>query len=157
MKNKEVKLKEITKLAPRIWTRSADWYKHSFSSLNAGCEYTLEAIPTLYKQTVERELKGRFSQNELMLIMDSENGRILTPAFAGQGIVIQVQDSIALDQLDKKWEIDGKVLVNKLAELTIFQAACLEIWAEAFWKIILVNGKSNIEKYAEEMAKEEEK
>ena len=149
-------MKEITKLAPRIATKAADWYKQTFTSLNAGAEFTLEAIPTLYKQTVERELKGKFSKNELMLILDSENARILTPAFAGQGIVIQVQDSIALDQLDAKWGIDKEQLNEKLGSLTIFQAACLEIWTQAFWKIILEKGEEKIEKYAQEMAKEEE-
>ena len=151
MKNKEVKLKEITKLAPRIWTRSADWYKQTFTSLNAGVEFTLQAVPVLYRISIERELKGKFSKNELMLILDIGNGSILTPAFSGQAIGIQVQDSIALDKIDGKWKINGDKLIEKLANLTIFQAACLEIWASAFWER---HESLNIEKYVKEMAGE---
>ena len=146
-----MKNKEITKLAPRIWTRSADWYKQTFTSLNAGAEFTLEAIPTLCKQTVERELKGKFSQNELMLILEAGNGTMPAAAFAGQGINIQVQDGIALDKIDGKWKINGDKLIEKLANLTIFQAACLEIWASAFWER---HESLNIQKYVEEMAGE---
>ena len=144
-------IKEITKLAPRIWTRSADWYKNQFTTLNAGAEYTLEAIPQIYRLTMAYELKGRFSHGELMLMIDVNNGLYLTPGIAGQHIKVQVSDGIALDHLDEKWKIDGDGLNKKVSELSIFQCFCLEIWVASFWK----NHESlDIQKYAQEMAGE---
>lgn len=68
-----------------------------------------------------------------MLIVDVFNATALTPMMAGQQIDINVADGIALDHLDKKWEIDGAALNAKIASLTIYEAACLEIWANGFW------------------------
>lgn len=140
--------KEITKLAPRIATKSADWYKQNFTTLNAGAEYTLESIPQIYRLTMAYELKGRFSRGELMLMIDVNNGLILTSGIAGQHMQAQVSDGIALDRLDEKWEIDGDLLNQKVAGLTIFQCFCLEIWIAAFWER---HETIDIEKYVGEM------
>jgi len=121
-----------TSTAPRIGDKSAEWYPSVFSSLNAGLEYAADAWPVLYRQTMFN-LKGRFTRGELMLIIDVFNSTALTSILAGQQIDIQVADGIALDELDKKWEIDGNALNRKIAELGMFEAACLEIWANGFW------------------------
>jgi hypothetical protein len=121
-----------TSTAPRIGDRSADFYPSIFPSLNGGLEYVADTFPALYRNTLEH-LRRNFSPGELMLMIDVFNATALTPQLAGQHLVLQVHDGIKLDRLDHKWEIDGKELINKLAELTIFESACLEIWANGFW------------------------
>jgi hypothetical protein len=138
----------ITKTAPRITDKSAEWYKQSFPSVNAGLEYILDAFPALYQHTIHN-LKDRFSRGELMLMIDVNNGLILTPRIAGQHLDAQVSDGIALDKLDEKWEIDGDVLNGKIAALTIFEAACLELWVQAFWER---HEDLDIEEYVKEVA-----
>jgi hypothetical protein len=123
----------ITKTAPRIMDKSAEWYRQSFSSLNGGLEYVIDSFPQLYRLTLH-SLKGRFSRGELMLILDVNNGLWLTAQHAGQHLSAQVADGISLDELDKKWEIDGSDLNAKVGALTIFESACMEIWTKAFWE-----------------------
>jgi hypothetical protein len=118
--------------APRIGEQSAKFYPSVFSSLNAGQEYTADAFPVLYRRTLH-DLRGTFSRGELMLMIDVFNATALMPALAGQHIGATVADGIDLDHLDQKWEIDGAALNTKIAALSIFQAACLEIWANGFW------------------------
>ena len=118
--------------APRIGEQSAKWYTTVFSSLNSGLTYCADAFPVLYRQTIFN-LRGRFSHGELMLLIDVFNSTALTSMLAGQQIDIQVADGINLDALDKKWEIDGDALNRKIAALGMFEAACLEIWANGFW------------------------
>lgn len=120
----------ITKTAPRISNKSADWHKQTFSSVNAGLEYILDATPQLYRLTLHA-LKGRFSRGELMLIIDALSGTMLTAGLAGQHLAIDVSDAIALDHLDTKWSVDGDALKTKIAALTIYEASCLELWAQA--------------------------
>jgi len=55
-------------------------------------------------------------------MIDVFNSTMLTPMLAGQQLDIQVADGIALDALDKKWEIDGAALNAKIAGLPIFAA-----------------------------------
>jgi hypothetical protein len=123
----------ITKTAPRISDKSADLYRQLFGNPNAGMEYIGDAFPSLYRYTLNA-LKGRFSRGELMLMIDVNNGLWLTPLMAGQHMTAQVSDGIALDGLDEKWKIEGAALNRKVAAMTIFEAACLELWVQAFWK-----------------------
>jgi len=118
--------------APRIEGKSAEWYPSVFSSLNGGLEYCADAIPMLYRHTLEH-LRREFSRGELMCMIDVFNSTALNPVLAGQQLDIQVADGITLDSLDAKWAIDGNALNLKIAGLTIFEAACLEIWANGFW------------------------
>jgi hypothetical protein len=122
----------MKKIGPNISDAAAEWYPSLFSNLHAGATYILEALPRLYQRTLY-EMKGVFSEGELSLMIDVMNGTMLTPQLAGQQIGANVSDGIALDHLDKKWEIDGKALNEKLAGLSPFQLACLEIRASGFW------------------------
>jgi hypothetical protein len=133
----------ITKTAPRISDKSAEFYRGTFGNLNQGLEYTLDVFPALYRYTLNA-LKGRFSRGELMLMIDVCNGLWLTPRMAGQHMDAQVSDGIALDHLDERWEINGQELNKKIGGLTIFETACLEIWVQAFWK---QDEHSNLEEY----------
>jgi len=120
-------------LGPRVTETAADWYKTSFGSHNAGAEYVLAAFPALYARTI-KEAKAFFSPNEKKLIIDVANGMMLNPAMAGQHIVASCTDSMDLDGTDEKWQIDRVFMVSKLSQLSLFERACLEIWAQAFWE-----------------------
>lgn len=133
----------ITKTAPRISDKSAALYKSIFGNTNAGMEYIGDAFPALYRHAID-DLRGKFTRGELMLMIDVCNGLWLTPMMAGQHMISQVSDGIALDGLDEKWEVDGKELNKKIADLTIFEAACLELWVQAFWQ---QDEHGNIEEY----------
>lgn len=122
----------ITKTSPRISDRSAELYKLLCGNPNAGMEYIGDAFSALYRHTLD-DMRGKFSREELMLMIDACNGLWLTPMMAGQHMGAQVSDGIALDALDEKWEIDGTALNAKVAALTIFETACLELWVQAFW------------------------
>ncbi len=131
------KLRQTTKkgfipTAPRVSEQAAKFYPSIFSSLNGGLEYMIESSPALYRRTLHN-MKGRFEKGELSRLIDVFNATMLTPQMAGQHLAAQVSDGIALDRLDQKWGIDGNALNNKIASLTVFEAACLEIWANGFW------------------------
>lgn len=134
-------MKKDKKTSPRLTDSTAEFFTGTFSSLNAGAEYVLQGFPALYKHTL-RELKGKFTDGELKLMIDVFNSTALTPIMAGQQLDLQVLDGMELDGLDQKWEVDKAELMAKVNALTIFQAACLEIWANGFW----CAEKSDVEK-----------
>lgn len=76
-------------------------------------------------------------ENEINLIHDSLRGAWYEPTMElgveGQQLVRDVEDSIVLDKLDVKWEVDGKKLIEKLKELS--KEECFEIieGAYTFW------------------------
>jgi len=75
-----------------------------------------------------------FEENELSLIIDVYNAHLLTPELAGQTIRSECEDGIKLNRLDEKWKIsDVENFLLRIAKLSHFEAACLEIWANAFW------------------------
>jgi len=119
-------------IAPRISDRSAEFYPQIFSSLHFGTTYTLDAFPALYQRTLH-DLRGKFGQGELSLLIDVFNSTMLTPQLAGQHLYLQAQDGMELDGLDEKWAVDREAFLKKLDALPVFAAACLEIWANGFW------------------------
>ena len=79
-------------------------------------------------------MKGLFTANELSLFIDTHNGLMLSALHYGSNtLAIGTSDSIALDDMDEKWQIDGLALIEKIHGLTPMQALCLEIWASGFW------------------------
>jgi outer membrane scaffolding protein for murein synthesis (MipA/OmpV family) len=120
-------------IGPRISIGAKGFYKERFSSLNAGAEYALEAFPVLYRRTLA-DLAGRFTAGELSVMLDVANGLALTPGIAGQHLVMECVDAMALDGLDSKWRVVTKDFLEKLQALSLFQCACLEVWARAYWE-----------------------
>lgn len=123
----------MPQLGPRISKNTSDWLEKNFSSRNAGAEFLLDAFPTLYQRGLA-ELYGKFAGNELALLLDCFNGLSLTPSLLGQHLDVQVEDSISLNGLDTKWQIDRDSFLSRLNELSFFERACLEIWLRAFWE-----------------------
>lgn len=99
---------------------------------NACVVWLSESAPGLFAGTI-RELSGVFSKDELGLILDAHNSVILHPAQAGQNLHNLVEDAIRLDGLDKKWKVDGKVVLEKITKLYLYHRAVIEIWAAGYW------------------------
>lgn len=140
-------------VSPRVFEETQKFYADHFDSINAGCEYILEAFPELYSHTIHA-MRGKFTRGELMLCIDVMNGHWYNPPGAGQEMTPNVSDGIALDHVDAKWKIDGSVLNQKLAGLSIFERACLEIWIQAFWA---QDDHSNIEEYVASQTAQDDK
>lgn len=119
-------------VAPKILDSAAKFYPDTFQSLNAGCTFTLDSFPVLYRRAMW-ELKGRFKGSELYLILDVHNSHMMTPSIVGAVLYQQCLDAIQLEDADAKWDVDEDEFLNKLTLLTSFQAACLEIWASGYW------------------------
>lgn len=137
----------ITKTAPRITDRSAEFYRRTFGSINAGMEYVGDSFPYLYRATISA-LKGRFDMPEIRAIM---NGGPIAPPnahIAGKQLLLALPDRMAEDNLARKWGINGTALYAKISSLTIFEAACLEIWIEGFWS---QGPEGDIETYVNEL------
>ena len=135
----EKKVKDLVAIAPKIRSESAEFYGRMFPTLNAGATWILEEFPHLYRATLA-ELRGQFSRGEIGMILDVLNGHGMVLSYggfglAGQHIRLSIADSFALypGSFEAKWECD-KTLNDKLAALSRWQLACLEVWAAGFWE-----------------------
>jgi hypothetical protein len=145
-----IKGETMIKTAPRISKSAAEFIPEYFRTLNAGLEYIIDSWPVLYRYTLDH-LKKHFSRGELMLMIDVFNATALTPRIAGQHIQLSVDDGMKLDRLDEKWNVNRNDLNAKLESCTIFERACLEIWANGFWYGGPGGENRDIEKYVDEM------
>jgi len=138
-------------VGPKITAKSFDFYGSTFATVNAGTAYTLESFPALYRHTIVRELMGRFARAELLLMLDVCNGLSLNPGLAGQHIVADAEDGIALNGLAAKWDVDWRPFLATLRALSIFQLHCLEVWCRAFWEQSGNEGAVGIERWVEQL------
>ncbi len=90
----------------------------------------LERLYTLYRLAL-REMK--LTLPEAWFIVDMLNGSLMDANTAGL-LWAEAEDAIALDGLDKKWQVDGKAFVEKLKALSYVQSLALVDAAERFWQ-----------------------
>lgn len=128
-KKKEHQSKRV---APWVFAPAQTWTLETFENLNQAATYLINSAPPLYRQTLI-ELKGKFTADELRLMLDVMNGTMLTAEWPGATLAGNVRDGIALDALDEKWGINGKELTDKIDTLHVFQLHVLELWANSFW------------------------
>jgi len=132
-------------IGPKITPQCQELLLSIWDRPGTGASYILDAFPGLYRRTLE-EIKGVFTREELMLMIDCMNGTLLTGWIAGDHVNANAVDGIAMDRLDEKWEVDREAFTEKFKSTTIFQRACLELWIQAFWRKYR---EFNIEEYVE--------
>lgn len=79
-----------------------------------------------------REMQNLFTLGEIMLMCDACNGTIFEPHTLGL-LRLNIEDSISYDATDRKWEIDGAELLEKLGALSLEGTATLVDVIERFW------------------------
>lgn len=100
----------------------------------------LERLYALYRRAIrETPLEYR----EACLIVDALNGSIMDANTATM-LWASIEDACKLDGLDKKWEVDGSALVEKLRGLNVLQAMALIDAAERVWGV--PDGERDFEK-----------
>jgi hypothetical protein len=93
----------------------------------------INSIADRYGEVVRRSMPS-LSQNEWMLIFDSLNGVILSDsAQSVAGLWGGIEDSIRLDGLDEKWQVNGPALVDRLRALSYPEQVAIADTAERFW------------------------
>lgn len=89
----------------------------------------LDRLYTLYRRALAQV---GLTTREALLIADALNG-ILMDVTTVPLFWVQVQDTIILERLDKKWQVDGQALVEKLRNLNEIQALAIIDAVERFW------------------------
>lgn len=78
-----------------------------------------------------QELIGKFTKEELYLIVDAINGWLYTPRpNPSVSLIAEVEDAILHEFLDNKWKVSKENLLSKLKTLTSFQAHVLIIYLQ---------------------------
>jgi hypothetical protein len=119
---------------------------------------TLNAVADRYQSIVRRAMP-KLALNEWMLIMDAMSSTFAQSGadIDAYGLVHNIEDAIALDGLDKKWEIDGSILIQKLRGHSFAGLVALLDAVERYWakgtrvvedpraEIEAIVGKGNVE------------
>lgn len=119
---------------PRVQFRSGDELDRELAA-RADKGRSIHAVA---KRDLERyyELLGHsiptFTVNEAMLIVDALNG-VLLRAESISILWANVADGIRHDGLAEKWEVDGATLVERLRNLTYFEAMAIGDAVERSW------------------------
>lgn len=91
------------------------------------------------------ELRQKLSGEEVALIIDLFNATAWEPQSISY-IWHEVEDGIRLDELDKKWKIDGPALIKKIKGLDYASCCALVDAAERFWAAVTAGEKPDPKK-----------
>ena len=118
----------------RITDKTEKFLTDHFRTKSAGAEYILAAMPAVMRKFIGMDIKGRFTENELKLMIDAMERCVLSPEMAGQHLPLNVTDGIMLDHIDEKWGVDAVQLNRTLAGMSTPEIMLLEIWIQGFWQ-----------------------
>ena len=137
------RMRRSEQVAPKVTEAAVKFLIETFDKPNRGATFWLEALPLLYKRAIA-QAKGNFTDPEKLLIVKAVKRIGFEPSAANAGRSLYAVCEDAIKYLGLIEKVDEEKLLLKLKELHPFDAACLEIWAAAFW---LGNGKLKIEDY----------
>jgi hypothetical protein len=76
------------------------------------------------------------SENEMALVLDVLNGTMFADTISIHLVWVEVKDGIQLDGLDKKWNINGAALVEKIKSLPYPEKCALIDASERWWNFV---------------------
>lgn len=85
-----------------------------------------------YAEVVKRR-KPELSEAEWNLIREACNGWVVEPAAAVGWLSMQVEDAIKINNLDRKWQVDGAALVKKVRSLDYADCLAVVDDVEQYW------------------------
>jgi len=132
MKSNAEQYQAMTKVGPKVTASTKETLARLWRTTNAGAQWVLGSFPGLYSRTM-RELKGCFSKDELGLMLDAAEHIVFYPEVAGQFFQFSLMNSMSRPTLEANYEaIDFDELVERIRNLTAYQRAVLEVWAQAY-------------------------
>lgn len=83
-----------------------------------------------------KELKGHFTREEWMFLIDSLNGSVTEGMFRCNtgALVFHSKDAEEFEKTATKWDVDLPALVEKIEFLTAAQVEALYTFVEEFWE-----------------------
>jgi hypothetical protein len=112
--------------SPRISKKSERFYTMNFETINFGVEYVVEAFPAMFTKLGEG-IVGQFTRAEVECLEDALSGTWLIPRRAGKNLHSALAEAIEVDKIDETYGVNGKLLINKIAGMHIFDIMMLEI------------------------------
>lgn len=79
------------------------------------------------------ELRKKLSEAEIAAIIDNLNGVWMAETVSITLLYANIEDAIELEELDKKWKIDGLALVEKLRSMSFIELCALTDAVERWW------------------------
>lgn len=94
----------------------------------------VNTIGDRYQEILRRtQIEKRLSDTEWNLVRDSLNGVAHQPASQIRHLWHGIEDSIQLDGLAEKWEVDGDALLEKLRDLSFVEEVAVVEAVERWW------------------------
>ena len=96
----------------------------------------LENFLYLHRVNVN-ELKHKFSIGEISAMLDIAKGTLFSPEWASikKAVIVHTEEAQKYYNIDKKWQIDTNILIDKLENLSSGQILCLQFELFRFWNV----------------------
>ncbi len=121
------------KIGPRVTEATEVYLEGNFKSLSGGAEYIINASPLIAQRAISA-IKGKFTEQELIALIKSMEGRKLLPEAAGGQLIeaIMIYDFLAQSQ-GQDVGIKTESLISKIEKLSYPDRLYFEVWVAAFW------------------------
>ena len=139
-------------ITPKIEESALELFGQIFRKKNGapnpqgGATYIVEAFRAIYRQNL-LDLKGKFSPQEIKLMLHAVKDSELSSEFAGRRLMEHTMDSISLDGALAEFGVDLVEFTEELGKLSVPQLAYLELWMQAYWNQVNDAAALEIDEY----------
>lgn len=110
-----------------------------YDNVSGALNKTLDRYFALLARSLA-EWRSQLSDAECALILDATNGTMFADTFSLSHLWAEIADAVSLDSLDRKWEVDGAALVDKIKSSGVLGQAALIDASERWWRRV-ANGE----------------
>lgn len=142
----------MTNITIRISEIEVERLKKIYGKHTPAAQRAVESWFVLRQSTL-RDLKGIFTENELKLLIDNENGSLFNPEtdYNPEFLAINVKDGCDFEELDKKWDVSLGVLIEKILKMKSAECLFLHDWIGQFWEGGYYKESRVLEEYIKEL------
>ena len=115
-----------------------------YGSAYAGGTRATEAFLWLRRYAL-KGIRGKFTKNELSALIDIQNGSIFEEQFAvnHSAFIAHIEDANEFEGIGRRWDIDIKVLIEKVNHLNTCEIFFLQEEIDRFWNVEKAFGSPN--------------
>lgn len=123
-KNITIRLEEV----------QAENLKRDYGQISTAIQLIVEPFERIRRMTID-ELKGYFTREEWVALIDSQNAVLLSPDFiySRNFLLAQLEDFESLERGVSRHRADSKTILNKIRQLSHSQVYFLVMEINAFW------------------------
>lgn len=121
----------MKKATIRIDDALAERLLEEMGNLTAAATWMVEAYAAVRQHGIA-SLRKYFTIDELLMILEAENGLLFSPRMIS-GYISHIEDAMLIDRVHEKYGVDSELMIAKISSIGKAELVILHDWMNYYW------------------------